>query len=1092
MTFKTLASIFVGNVGNDGTGDKLRTAFIKTNDNFTDIDDYLKTVSDVLTFGDHLVTVDRDMIAIGDVTVEGNLRVLGNTIVEHTYININNLETEDRVIIDNETQAGDHTQGALVVAGGVGIGKNVWINGDEWLHTIWASVDAHVTANTLVGGRVGVGTDFPDYGIDLYGNTVEKSAIRIHNGILDSSMVFSVNPTGYAYINQSYPKPLVFCTSNNEAARIDEGSNVMVGYTSITSDTEKSNFVAAGQVGIGTNVVTSGYKLDIVGNIILSEINPELRFNYGGSWILGGENAMYIGTDSTASPSNIKVVITNDGHVGIDTSEQLGNSHLDVNLGITARTTADGNTPFLQLHNENAAADLKTWRIGGYSAGQLRIETINDAYTTPTLRMMIDASSNTGINTVPAYRLDVKTDAAGIDGIHVTDGTQSVWLRPNMNPGDSNPIVQEGDTGIIYTNGAMETGAFVIAPWSSTNSGLRINATGDVELTSIKSRGKMTFGAGQAYADSTTTDSFVISTKADNPDAKFQFNIGDGHGGISFNPIHWNHHLAFSGDGRADQTPDVNILANGMVGIGVANPVASLQIGNGNGLKRAYILGDGYDLILGTGGGSMFGYASKTISTVFNNTSVPLGVGTGQNTPLIFGTNGTERARFTEVGRFGINTIAPAYKFHVYSQAADVDASAIQISSVTTDTAFMTFRLGSTGAGALNGSINTDGTNLSLKASGALGFYANGARRIYIDTDGSVYIGPSTRVNTGFANKLTVNGGIVAGSAGSTTGSVILQGYYGNGALTTFGTEHSSGGPSLGYAVYPDATSVGGFLSSSPTPIDRAAYNLNGNHDWYVAGPQTVGTGSPVAMTRAMRLSGDSVLSINGVRNDAQLNVTSSVRGGIFVRNTSNDAGITVINSGSNAGIYSTTDGANYGLFGRSEGYYGIFGKSTAASFGGVLGYSPDGSKYGILGFNGYSVYCNGPLYGTSFVKASDANLKENIVSITGALEKVLALNPVTFDWRANSEQGVANGGPLADAGLIAQQVETVFPEIVYQSTTPSRHSENTGPVTIEEELGTHKGVDYTKLIPYLTAAICEQHTLIESLTARVAALENK
>ena len=54
----------------------------------------------------------------------------------------------------------------------------------------------------------------------------------------------------------------------------------------------------------------------------------------------------------------------------------------------------------------------------------------------------------------------------------------------------------------------------------------------------------------------------------------------------------------------------------------------------------------------------------------------------------------------------------------------------------------------------------------------------------------------------------------------------------------------------------------------------------------------------------------------------------------------------------------------------------------------------------------------------------SDENLKENIEPIDGALEKVNLINGVTWDWK--------EGG--ADAGVIAQEVEKVLPEAVFEN----------------------------------------------------------
>ena len=65
----------------------------------------------------------------------------------------------------------------------------------------------------------------------------------------------------------------------------------------------------------------------------------------------------------------------------------------------------------------------------------------------------------------------------------------------------------------------------------------------------------------------------------------------------------------------------------------------------------------------------------------------------------------------------------------------------------------------------------------------------------------------------------------------------------------------------------------------------------------------------------------------------------------------------------------------------------------------------------------------------------SDRSLKENIRNITGALDKVRALNGVMFDWKQSyiEERGGEDGYFVrkADTGVIAQEVEAVLPEVV-------------------------------------------------------------
>jgi hypothetical protein len=101
----------------------------------------------------------------------------------------------------------------------------------------------------------------------------------------------------------------------------------------------------------------------------------------------------------------------------------------------------------------------------------------------------------------------------------------------------------------------------------------------------------------------------------------------------------------------------------------------------------------------------------------------------------------------------------------------------------------------------------------------------------------------------------------------------------------------------------------------------------------------------------------------------------------------------------------------------------------------------------------------------------SDERLKENIVPIEGALEKVSNLRGVTFDWkRAGSSAGEAPKG--RQIGLIAQEVEKVLPEVVASNG--------------------HKAVEYGNIVAVLVEAEKELKSQNEELKARIEALESK
>ena len=109
-----------------------------------------------------------------------------------------------------------------------------------------------------------------------------------------------------------------------------------------------------------------------------------------------------------------------NNRVGVVSTSALGNSRLNVDLGITARTeAASGNVPYFQLFNGNAGTDLKTWRIGATSAGALAVETVNDAYSSATQRMLIDSSGRLRVPFQPAFYIH-HIGASGINQQNVT------------------------------------------------------------------------------------------------------------------------------------------------------------------------------------------------------------------------------------------------------------------------------------------------------------------------------------------------------------------------------------------------------------------------------------------------------------------------------------------------------------------------------------------------------------------------------------------------------------------------------------------------------------------------------------------------
>jgi hypothetical protein len=103
---------------------------------------------------------------------------------------------------------------------------------------------------------------------------------------------------------------------------------------------------------------------------------------------------------------------------------------------------------------------------------------------------------------------------------------------------------------------------------------------------------------------------------------------------------------------------------------------------------------------------------------------------------------------------------------------------------------------------------------------------------------------------------------------------------------------------------------------------------------------------------------------------------------------------------------------------------------------------------------------------------------------MTGALEKVAALNPVTYTWKADGSQG---------QGFIAHELQEVVPDCVTGEKDAVRTvdlHDDEGKVIGTKEEPQYQGVDSSFLVATLLAAIKEQQALITQIQADVAALK--
>jgi len=108
-----------------------------------------------------------------------------------------------------------------------------------------------------------------------------------------------------------------------------------------------------------------------------------------------------------------------------------------------------------------------------------------------------------------------------------------------------------------------------------------------------------------------------------------------------------------------------------------------------------------------------------------------------------------------------------------------------------------------------------------------------------------------------------------------------------------------------------------------------------------------------------------------------------------------------------------------------------------------------------------------------SYGQISDSRLKENIIDATPKLEDVMKVKVKNFNFI---------GEDLKQIGVVAQELEEVFPGLVKEEKQPDVNG---------EEGGIYKSVKYSVLVPILVKAMQEQQEIIEDLKIRITKLEN-
>lgn len=231
--------------------------------------------------------------------------------------------------------------------------------------------------------------------------------------------------------------------------------------------------------------------------------------------------------------------------------------------------------------------------------------------------------------------------------------------------------------------------------------------------------------------------------------------------------------------------------------------------------------------------------------------------------------------------------------------------------------------------------------------------------------------------------------------------------------------------------------------------------------------------------------------------------------------------------SGDRRGIYGRTEQGDraYGVFGQTENPsnngYGVYGRAVGGANANlaITGYGDGGNtaygaylytgsastEYGVYASSsGYAGYFSGDVvYTGSLTSSSDRKFKTNVESLgggdvgaqrtgaSGVLQRVLKLRPSTYEYASDDAYAHMNFPEGRQYGLVAQEVEDVFPDLVHEARQPGAPAVNdAGVLTGEGEATRFKSVDYVQLIPVLIQAVQEQQATIERQQAQIDALK--
>ena len=366
----------------------------------------------------------------------------------------------------------------------------------------------------------------------------------------------------------------------------------------------------------------------------------------------------------------------------------------------------------------------------------------------------------------------------------------------------------------------------------------------------------------------------------------------------------------------------------------------------------------------------------------------------------------------------------------------------------------------------------------------SLEFQTNGSERARIDSSGRLLLGTTNTMHSSGEN-------LVVGSGSGEEGMTIYSGSTSGGVINfADGTSGSARYDGRIYYTHDDSAPYMRFMVGTGAERFRIDYlgqitstcNNNGQiiHKFYNSND----TSGSSAMTNELhfnfnRTSGS--MSLSGARIVAGkerewIGAASNQDGFLAFYTTANETPVEKMRILSGGNVYLGDSVSGSGL-GNSRGF--IFETSgtqqivtTSTGAKNVMEFGNPNGNVGRITTSGSS---------TTYYNSSDYRLKENATTISDGITRLKTLIPRKFSWKVDSTNTLVDGFFAHEVTAVPEAISGVKDE-VYTEDDPVRGISKGDPL--------YQMIDQSKLVPLLTAALQEAVAKIETLEAKVTALE--